>query len=50
MMDESADEVWLVVLLAFVVCGSLAFELLRLFPVAWDFVATFLRQVGAVFK
>jgi hypothetical protein len=38
------------VVLAFVVCGSLIFELLRLFPVAWDVVAGFVRQVVAVFK
>ncbi|KAF7514154.1 hypothetical protein GJ744_004479 [Endocarpon pusillum] len=39
-----------IVLLAFVVCGSLAFELLRLFPVAWEFVAGFVARVAAVFK
>lgn len=39
-----------VVVLAFVVFGSLAFELLRLFPVAWEFVAGFVRQVLGVFK
>lgn len=39
-----------IVLLAFVVFGSLLFELLRLFPVAWDFVRKFVAQIIAIFK
>jgi Ribosome associated membrane protein RAMP4 len=39
-----------IVVLAFVVCGSLIFELLRLFPVAWEFAAAFVGRVGAVFR
>ncbi len=38
------------VLLAFVVCGSLAFELLRLFPVAWEAVAGFANRLAALLK
>lgn len=39
-----------IVLLGFVLCGSLVFELLRVFPLAWDFVTSFPRQVLAAFK
>jgi hypothetical protein len=39
-----------VVVLAFVVCGGIFFELLKLVPAFWDFVVRVLAKVGVVGK
>lgn len=39
-----------IVVLAFVVCGGIFFELLKLVPAFWDFVVRVLAKVGAIGK
>lgn len=37
-----------IVVLAFVVCGGIFFELLKLVPAFWDFVVRLLAKVGVI--
>jgi hypothetical protein len=39
-----------IVVLAFVVCGGIFFELLKLVPAFWDFVVRVLAKVGVIGK
>jgi len=39
-----------IVVLAFVVCGGIFFELLKLVPTFWDFVVRILAKVGVIGK
>ena len=37
-----------IVVLAFVVCGGIFFELLKLVPALWDFIVRVLAKVGVI--
>ena len=39
-----------IVVLAFVVCGGIFFELLKLVPALWEFVVRVLAKVGVIGK